>query len=69
MRIIKEGKVAKPIEFIMKCPYCKTIFTYLKTDIDIDCYDYTDFLKCPVCHEEIIVPFFKKKYKGDSNES
>lgn len=69
MRIIKKGNVKKPPEYIKTCPYCKTIFTYTLNDIFFNWVDGTDNLKCPECNKYDDTPFFKKKYKGDSNES
>ena len=69
MRIIKKGNIVKKTqEYIKRCSYCKTIFTYTPYDIFFWFYA-TGTLLCPVCNRYNYAPLFKKKYKGDSNES
>ena len=68
MRIIKKGKKPKAQEYIKKCRYCKTLFAYKEDDIFTD-VDTIEWMYCPHCNSTVLVSFFKKKYKGDSNES
>lgn len=68
MKIIKKGHKTKPkdIMYVKKCNVCGCIFTYKLNDILFD-YDGIDFVFCPDCNYQTYI-FFKKKYKGDSNE-
>lgn len=70
MKILKKGNPPKEIEqeYIKKCFWCKSIFTYTKDDIQWG-MEFDQYIECPVCGHSVSVPlFFKKKYKGDSNE-
>lgn len=65
MKIIKYGKKPEELEYVKKCPNCKTIFVYQDNEstyeLDI-CNNIDHFVKCPFCDYNIPVGLFRKVY-------
>lgn len=67
MKIIKKGTkitLDKKV-YITKCRVCGCKFTYMEKDIGFSIFPISHyFIECPQCSYEVLVPTFKKKYKG-----
>lgn len=65
MKIIKYGKKPEELEYVKKCPNCKTVFVYQDNEstYELDVSGSIDhFVKCPFCEYNIPVGLFRKVY-------
>lgn len=61
IELVEKGHIKK---YKATCPYCKAVFTYLKTDIP----SYNRHLPCPYCEREISEPLIGKIVIGEKDE-
>ena len=65
MKIIKYGKKPDDIEYVQKCPFCKSVFVYKESEstyeMDVG-YSIDHYVKCPICEYNVLISLFRKKY-------
>ena len=70
MKIIKYGKKPDELEYVKKCPSCKTVFVYQDNEstYELDVSGSIDhFVKCPFCEYNIPIGLFRKVYNPDKH--
>ena len=70
MKIIKYGKNPEDLEYIKKCPNCKTVFVYQESEstYELDISESINHLvQCPFCQCNVPVGLLRKTYNPDKH--